>query len=83
MLENINKSYLRAESLSKSFGLFEAIKDISITIKEGEFVCFLGPSGCGKTTLLRCIAGLEIQTSGSVFQNDRDISIYWNDEKLQ
>ena len=43
MADNINKSYLRAESLSKSFGTFEAIKDISSTIKEGEFVCFLGP----------------------------------------
>ena len=74
MTENINKSYLRAENLSKSFGSFEAIKNIAISIKEGEFVCFLGPSGCGKTTLLRCIAGLEIQTTGSVFQNDRDIS---------
>ena len=74
MADNIIKSYLLAESLSKSFGTFEAIKDISITIKEGEFVCFLGPSGCGKTTLLRCIAGLEIQTYGSVFQNDKDIS---------
>jgi iron(III) transport system ATP-binding protein len=40
----------------------------------GEFVCFLGPSGCGKTTLLRAIAGLDIQTSGRIFQADREIS---------
>ena len=40
----------------------------------GEFVCFLGPSGCGKTTLLRAIAGLDIQTTGSVFQDGEDIS---------
>ena len=55
MLEK-NQTYLEVTNLSKSFGSFEAIKNISINIKEGEFVCFLGPSGCGKTTLLRCIA---------------------------
>ena len=38
------------------------LKDISLDVSEGEFVCFLGPSGCGKTTLLRAIAGLDIQT---------------------
>ena len=73
MAEN-NNSYLQVKNLSKSFGSFEAIKNISITIKEGEFVCFLGPSGCGKTTLLRCIAGLEIQSTGEVFQKKINIS---------
>jgi len=53
-----NNTYLEVKNLSKSFGSFEAIKNIDINIQEGEFVCFLGPSGCGKTTLLRCIAGL-------------------------
>ena len=69
-----NNSYLEVNNLSKLFGSFEAIKNISISIEEGEFVCFLGPSGCGKTTLLRCIAGLEIQSTGSVFQKNKDIS---------
>ena len=50
------------------------MKDISLEIIDGEFVCFLGPSGCGKTTLLRAIAGLDLQTSGSVEQGGRDIS---------
>ncbi|MGH6948592.1 MAG: ATP-binding cassette domain-containing protein, partial [Kiloniellales bacterium] len=45
--------YLRIESLDKFFGTFQALKDISLDIYDGEFVCFLGPSGCGKTTLLR------------------------------
>ena len=69
-----NNSYLKVKNLSKSFGSFEAIKNISINIEEGEFVCFLGPSGCGKTTLLRCIAGLEMQSAGLVFQKNKDIS---------
>ncbi len=74
MTEQKYNTYLEVNNLSKSFGDFQAIKNIDINIKEGEFVCFLGPSGCGKTTLLRCIAGLETQTAGSVIQKDIDIS---------
>jgi iron(III) transport system ATP-binding protein len=66
--------YLRIESLTKKFGPFTALADISLDVHEGEFVCFLGPSGCGKTTLLRAIAGLDIQTRGRVVQAGRDIS---------
>ena len=66
--------YLRIERLPKQFGAFTALKDISLEIYPGEFVCFLGPSGCGKTTLLRAIAGLDIQTSGRIFQADQEIS---------
>ncbi|MBL6959236.1 MAG: putative 2-aminoethylphosphonate ABC transporter ATP-binding protein [Rhodospirillales bacterium] len=68
------KPYLSILDLTKMFGDFTALKDISLDIFEGEFVCFLGPSGCGKTTLLRAIAGLDIQTSGRIEQADRDIS---------
>jgi iron(III) transport system ATP-binding protein len=53
-------SHLRIEHLTKRFGAFTALDDISLEIFEREFVCFLGPSGCGKTTLLRAIAGLQI-----------------------
>jgi iron(III) transport system ATP-binding protein len=66
--------FLRLQGIRKSFGAFEALKDIDLSIAKGEFVCFLGPSGCGKTTLLRIIAGLEAQTSGRIEQNGRDIS---------
>ncbi len=67
--------YLRLEGIRKSFGSFEALKEIDLAIHEGEFVCFLGPSGCGKTTLLRIIAGLETQTAGRILQGERDISV--------
>lgn len=66
--------YLVIKDLNKRFGSFRALKNISLEINEGEFVCFLGPSGCGKTTLLRCIAGLEIQSSGDITQNNTLIS---------
>ena len=67
-------AFLKVESLTKKFGDFTALKDISLEINEGEFICFLGPSGCGKTTLLRAIAGLDIQTRGRVEQAGTDIS---------
>lgn len=50
----------------KSFGAVEVLKDINLTVEDGEFVVFVGPSGCGKSTLLRVIAGLEDATSGTV-----------------
>ena len=68
-------SFLRIRNLWKAFGDFHALRDISLDIADGEFVCFLGPSGCGKTTLLRAIAGLDVQTSGSIEQGGRDISV--------
>ena len=58
----MSKVFLKIENLTKNFGQFTALRDISLEVFQGEFVCFLGPSGCGKTTLLRAIAGLDIQT---------------------
>lgn len=66
--------FLSLSQVCKDFGAFVALKNINLTIQKGEFVCFLGPSGCGKTTLLRIIAGLEVQTSGQICQAGRDIS---------
>src|SRR5689334_12072523 len=68
------RRYLEIVELSKSFGSFQALRNVSLAIDEGEFICFLGPSGCGKTTLLRAIAGLDIQTTGTIRQGGRDIS---------
>jgi iron(III) transport system ATP-binding protein len=66
--------FLDLRHIRKEFGGFTALHDISLGIRKGEFVCFLGPSGCGKTTLLRIIAGLEVQTAGEIWQAGRDIS---------
>jgi ABC-type sugar transport system ATPase subunit len=58
---------VRIENLVKQFTAgFKAVNDLNLTINDGEFLTLLGPSGCGKTTTLRCVAGLEQQTSGDI-----------------
>lgn len=74
MSKNQN-DYLVIEDLTKRFGDFYALKNVNLNISDGEFVCFLGPSGCGKTTLLRAIAGLDLQSSGRIYQAGKDISV--------
>ena len=66
--------FLELSGIRKEFGEFVALKGVSLGVRQGELVCFLGPSGCGKTTLLRIIAGLEVQSAGTVVQAGRDIS---------
>jgi iron(III) transport system ATP-binding protein len=66
--------YLDLRGVAKEFGSFTALKDVHLQVRRGEFICFLGPSGCGKTTLLRIIAGLEVQTRGEIWQGGRDVS---------
>jgi len=70
----VNPNYLRLAGIRKDFGSFTALEGVDLDIAQGEFVCFLGPSGCGKTTLLRIIAGLEVQTAGRIELAGRDIS---------
>lgn len=73
MTTNTNP-FLSIRKVAKSFGAFQALRSIDLDIRRGEFVCFLGPSGCGKTTLLRAIAGLDLQDSGSIHMGGRDVS---------
>ncbi len=57
---------LELNKITKSFGQTEVLHDISLAVKDGEFIVFVGPSGCGKSTLLRIIAGLDDQTTGQL-----------------
>ena len=59
-------SKLVLSNITKSFGAFEAVKELSLELQKGEFVSLLGPSGCGKTTTLRMIAGFMPPTSGTI-----------------
>ena len=61
-------------SLTKTFGAFTAVDDLSLTIPQGSFFALLGPSGCGKTTTLRMVAGLEQPSSGSIGIGTSDIT---------
>ncbi len=61
-------------NLSKSFGSTVAVRDLSLTVEDGEFMVLVGPSGCGKTTVLRIIAGLEQADAGDVFIGEQCVN---------
>jgi iron(III) transport system ATP-binding protein len=65
--------FLSLRHLTKRFGAVTAVRDVSLEVAEGEFVCFLGPSGCGKTTLLRIVAGLETPDAGQARLRGADL----------
>jgi len=65
---------VRLENVTKKFKDLVAVRDLNLTVKDGEFLVLLGPSGCGKTTTLRMISGLETPTSGRIFFGDREVT---------
>ena len=69
----MNTTAIQASNLNLTFetndGPVHALKDVNLDIQRGDFVSFIGPSGCGKTTFLRCIAGLETPTAGTLSVN--------------
>jgi iron(III) transport system ATP-binding protein len=68
------RGFVRVENVRKTFGQHTVLDDVSLEIFRGELLAILGPSGCGKTTLLRIIAGLERQDTGTIVLNDVDVS---------
>ncbi|MCA3562129.1 MAG: ABC transporter ATP-binding protein [Aestuariivirga sp.] len=66
--------FLRIENISKFFGPFQAVRNVTLSINKGEIFSLLGGSGCGKTTLLRMLAGFEEPSSGKIFLDGRDMT---------
>ena len=71
--EAVKGSDVTVSNVSKSFGSFAALKEVSVSINKGEFYSLLGPSGCGKTTLLRLIAGFEDPDQGQITIDGADV----------
>ncbi|MBH0238274.1 ABC transporter ATP-binding protein [Methylobrevis albus] len=68
------KPYIRYEGVTKRFGDFVAVNDLTLTIYEREFFALLGPSGCGKTTLMRMLGGFDHPTTGRITLDGADLS---------
>jgi len=68
------EGFLRVEDVVVGYGQLDILKNLSLSIRKGEFVALLGSSGCGKTTLLRTIAGFNKPKSGSILVNGRDVT---------
>src|SRR5690349_13512952 len=59
---------------SKKFGKIEVLRDVNLTFDPGQCIALIGPNGCGKTTLIKCILGMVIPTSGAIFFKEHDIA---------
>jgi putrescine transport system ATP-binding protein len=68
------RPYVEVERISKAFGEFKAVNDVSLKIYKGEIFCLLGASGCGKTTLLRMLGGFETPTAGKILIDGEDMT---------
>ena len=65
---------IKINGVTKTYANVAAVREVSLTIEDGEFMVLLGPSGCGKTTLLRLIAGFEVPDEGSVSIGGKDVT---------
>jgi multiple sugar transport system ATP-binding protein len=66
---------IKIQGVSKRYDSgFEAVRNVDLTVEDGEFMVLVGPSGCGKTTLLRMIAGLEEVTEGTIWMDEREVT---------
>jgi len=70
----VSQALVRIDGVSKSFGTFQAVKNVTLEIEKGEIFSLLGGSGCGKTTLLRMLAGFEAPTQGRIFIDGVDMA---------
>ena len=73
---------IKVEHITKSFGNLKALDDVSLEVKKGEIICLIGPSGSGKSTLCRCINGLEIPESGTIYIKQNQVD-YSNENQAQ
>jgi len=69
----MSEPIIKIENVCKAYGNNQVVKNLSMTIEEGEFLTLLGPSGCGKTTTLRMLAGFERPTSGNIYIQNKEI----------
>ncbi|MCC6518651.1 MAG: ABC transporter ATP-binding protein [Tabrizicola sp.] len=69
-----DSAFLQIEGVSKAFGAFQAVRNVTLSVAQGEIFALLGGSGCGKTTLLRMLAGFEEPTSGRIFLDGKDMA---------
>tara|TARA_B100000780_G_scaffold240662_1_gene182863 strand:+ start:1611 stop:2006 length:396 start_codon:yes stop_codon:yes gene_type:complete len=71
---NLNMARVEIENVDKNYGAIKILKNISVSVKDGEFLVLVGPSGCGKSTLLRMISGLENISAGKIYIGDRIVN---------
>jgi spermidine/putrescine transport system ATP-binding protein len=80
-MEASSRAGIALEGVSKRFGKHEAVRDVSLAIREGEFFSLLGPSGCGKTTTLRMIAGFEVPDAGRIYLQGEDVTSLFSNRR--
>ena len=82
--EFVSKSMIEINNITKTYGsgdtAFQALKGISFTIKDGEFIAIMGPSGSGKSTLMHILGCLDTPTTGTYFLDGKDVSTLTDEE---